>query len=52
VFHHNITDDYSRYGYIYLMKHKSESIKGLKNSEVKLKNKLKRVLWYLNLMRW
>ena len=29
-----ITDDYSRYGSVYLMKHKFESIKGLKNSEV------------------
>ena len=31
------TDDYSRYGYVYLMKHKSESFEKLKNSKMKCK---------------
>src|SRR5215216_3818919 len=31
----NITDDLSRYGYIYLMKHKSETLKSSKNFRVK-----------------
>ena len=32
-----LTDDLSRYGYVYLMKHKSESLKGSSNFRVKLK---------------
>ena len=28
-------DDLSRYGYVYLMKHKSEALKSLKNSGMK-----------------
>ena len=33
----NFTDDLSRYGYIYLMKHKSETFENSKNFRVKLK---------------
>ena len=32
-----LTDDLSRYGYVYLMKHKSELLKGSSNFRVKLK---------------
>ena len=45
------TDDLSRYGYVYLMKHKSESFEMFKlfRNEVK-KNKLRSVLKLFNLI--
>ena len=33
-------DDYSRYGYLYLMKHKSNPLKSSKNFVMRLRNKL------------
>jgi hypothetical protein len=41
-------DDHFRYGYVYLIKKILNQSKGSKNSKVKLKNKLERLLWYFN----
>ena len=37
-------DDFSRYGYVYLMKHKSESFESLKFSRMKYKINLVKIL--------
>ena len=40
------TDDFSRYGYVYLMKHKSESFEKFKFSRMKYKINLVKILKY------
>ena len=41
------TDDYSRYGYIYLMRHKSESFEKFKEFQHEVQNQLGKTIEYL-----
>ena len=42
-----LTDDLSRYGYVYLMNHESELLKGSSNFRVKLKDRRDKRIKYL-----
>ena len=39
-----LIDDYSRYGYVYLMHHKSEALEKFKEYKAKVKNKLRKTI--------
>jgi hypothetical protein len=41
------TDDFSRYGYIYLMRHKSESFEKFKEFQNEVQNQLGKTIKYL-----
>ena len=43
-------DDHSRYGHVYLMKHKLKHLKGSRNLDLRLKNKVAKVLRYFDLI--
>jgi hypothetical protein len=45
------TDDYSRYGYVYLMRHKSESIEKFKEFRTEVENQLNKIIKALRLDR-
>jgi hypothetical protein len=45
------TDDYSRYGYVYLMRHKSESFEKFKEFRTKVENQLNKSIKVLRLDR-
>jgi Integrase core domain len=45
------TDDYSRYGYVYLMRHKSESFEKFKEFRTEVENQLNKSIKVLRLDR-
>ena len=40
----NFIDDYSRYGYIYLMHHKSETLEKFKEFKIEVENQLGKII--------
>jgi hypothetical protein len=45
------TDDFSRYGYVFLMRHKSESLKRFKEFQNEVENQLEKIIKTLRLDR-
>jgi GAG-pre-integrase domain len=41
------TNDYNRYGYVYLMRHKSESFRKFKEFKTEVENQLNKSIWAL-----